>query len=70
MHRADQALLVDPSWTIAKLDAEIQRCLNGSERQGYQHGEDIMWLMGWADLSIERELMLEHFPLDRSRSPV
>ncbi len=45
---------IDPSWNLKRLDEEIERSLLGSERENWQTGEDIMWLMGWADLMIER----------------
>lgn len=50
---------VDPTWNDKRLEAEIDRCLNGGGRQSYQHGDDILWLMGWADLTIELELARE-----------
>lgn len=37
--------------------AQRDHCLTGGERQGHQHGEDILWLMGWADNAIEVELI-------------
>lgn len=43
---------------MERLDAEIDRALNGS-RDGSQHGNDIFWLMGWADWSIEKQLIEE-----------
>ena len=50
---------VHPSWNLKRLEFEIERCLHGSERESYQHGDDILWLMGWADLSIEAAIMRE-----------
>ncbi len=32
-------------------------CLNGGERAGHQHGDDILWLMGYGDNSMEVELI-------------
>lgn len=45
-------------WTDQRIDEEIERCLNGT-KDASTHGGDIMWLMGWADWSIERMLIME-----------
>ena len=37
--------------------AQKEHCLRGGGRQSHQHGEDILWLMGWADNVIEEELI-------------
>ena len=46
---------VADSWTIERMEAEIDRCLHVGDR----HGDDIMWLMGFADLAVELELIRE-----------
>jgi hypothetical protein len=51
---------VDPTWNMKRLEAEIERCETESERQPWQHGSDIFWLMGWADLMIERDFYREN----------
>jgi hypothetical protein len=33
--------------------------MDGGERQAHQHGEDILWLLGYADNSYEVELIQE-----------
>ena len=51
---------VDPAWNLKRLEAEIARCEAENERQSWQHGDDMFWLMGWADLMIEREFYKEN----------
>lgn len=51
---------VDPTWNLKRLEFEIARCEQGDDRQPWQHGDDILWLMGWADLKIERDFYMEN----------
>ena len=39
--------------------SQRDHCLHGGPRQAHQQGEDIFWLMGWADNAIEVELLRE-----------
>jgi hypothetical protein len=50
---------VSPYWTLERMEAECDRRLLGSERQDGEHGDDVLWLLGWADWAIETELMRE-----------
>lgn len=38
-------------------EAQMAHCLKGDERQSHQHGEDLLWLMGYADNYYEVELI-------------
>lgn len=42
---------------LALAKKQKEHCLKGGKRQSHQHGEDINWLMGYADNAIEEELV-------------
>ena len=41
---------------LARIEHEIELCLNGT-RDGSRHGDDWLWLLGFADWTIEREML-------------
>lgn len=49
---------VDQSWNLKRIEQEIENALLETERDSSCHGDDIFWLMGWADWTIEREFYL------------
>ena len=44
---------------LALARAGKEHCLRGGDRQAHQHGEDYLWMMGWADNAVEEQLIME-----------
>ena len=53
----DMTVVLSPHESAKIAASNMRHCLIGGARQSHQHGEDVMWLMGWADNAIELELM-------------